>query len=150
METRKDNGMVHPREMAWLFTKPCLLVVGGLAFLTAIVAMLLGDNPVGPVGHFLSGSIEALWPVLGRLIALWLFYCVVYTLVGDQIRDLWAVARGPDRLPSVLRRRGFKFLPRLAYLTSFAPLLSWVRHFRLYLSIWLATGWRAGDSVQRE
>ena len=142
--------MPDPRELLREFTKPFIVIVGGFAFVSTLIHLAFGQDPTVPVGRFLFDSFDALYPLAGRLIAIWLFYLVVYTLPGLYLRDLWRVSCVPEQLPAVSRRWGFRARLESSLSAGFAVPSSLVRIFPRCLPAWLATGWRAGDSVHLE
>ena len=142
--------MPDPRELLREITKPFIVIVGGFALLSTLIHLAFGQNPTVPVGRFLFDSFDALYPLAGCLTAIWLFYLVVYTLPGLYLKDLWRVFWVPDRLTAVSRRWGFRAPLESSLSAGFALPSSLVRIFRRCLPAWLATGWRAGDSMQLE
>ena len=98
--------MPDPWALLKEFTKPFIYIVGGFAALTAFFHVLFGEDPVGPVLWFLSGSVEALAPLLVKLTYIWVFYSAIYLLVGVYLRDLWVLVHRPQEFTDVSARRG--------------------------------------------
>ena len=142
--------MTHPKDSAAQFFLPFVFIVGGVAFLTAFFHGLAGEDPVGPVTWFLSASWEAVSPLTLFLVALWGFHLVSYLLVGSFARDMLVIAGAAKRIAFAFWYRFFSSWIGPAFPVDILASLSLVRPFRLSLPLWLATGWRAGDSVQLE
>ena len=145
-----DKWPLNPRDSAAQFFLPFVFIVGGLAFLTGFFHLLAGENPVGPVAWFVTESWSELSPLVLFLFAVWGFHLISYLLVGSFARDVGAVAKVVHRLSWAVWRRFFSIWAGPAFLVDLASSLSLVRLFRHRPPVWLATGWRAGDSVQLE
>ena len=142
--------MKHPKHLAAECFLPYVFIVGPVVFLTALVQVLGGEDPVGPVTWILTDSWNELSPLMLFVAAVWGFYLISYLLVGSFAKDVWVVARAVQRLAVSIWRRFFgSWTPPTFLLDSTLP-LSVVRLFRRSLSSWLAVGWRAGDSVLLE
>ena len=135
--------MPRPHWLAWEFVKPFIVVLGVLVLLLAALGLLVGQNPVVPVGHFLVASAEELAPFAAFLFTLWLLYLVPYVLVGASLSDLSILA-------GRLRRRLLLSLPGAALVVCLIAPSSLVRLYRPSLPVQAAAGWRPGDSVQLE
>ena len=134
--------MPRPRWLAWELFKPFIVVLGGLALYLAALGLLIGQNPIVPVGQFLGQSGEALAPFAAFLFVLWLLYLVPYVLANASLSDLSVLA---GRL-----RRLILSLPGAALVVCLIAPSSLVRLHRPYLPLRAAAGWRPGDSVQLE
>ena len=102
-----SKWMPNPWLLLKEFTKPFIYIVGGFAALTAFFHLMFGENPVGPVLWFLSGSVEALVPLAVKLSYIWIFYTACYLLVGVYLRDLWDVSETPDLIREISEHRGY-------------------------------------------
>ena len=145
---RLTKLMPNPSGVFTVLVTPFFLFVSGVALFLTLVPMKMGADLIAPTNYFFTGPTSALLPLAVFLVALWLFYLVVYVLAGAYGRDLWAVARMPDRLAGLLRRHCLFSGPTPA-VCLVAP-LSLVRLHRLYRPARPAAAWRAGDSVQLE
>ena len=146
-----SKWMVNPWQLLKEFTKPFIYIVGGFAALTAFFHVLFGQDPVGPVLWFLSGSVEALAPLAVKLAYIWLFYTACYLLVGVYLRDLWRVFRVPELIGTVSRRRGFSFFRRMLPDRFFCwPQASALGLLLLWPNEYLSARWTAGLSPQIE
>ena len=141
---------MHPKDSGAQCLSPFFIIVGEVAFLTAFFHGMAGENPVGPVTWFLFECLPGLSPLALFLFAVWGFHLVSYLLVGSFARDLLVVARAAERIVWAFWRRFFSSWTGPASPVNHSPSLSLVRLFRRRLPSWLATGWRAGDSVQLE
>ena len=144
------KSLPKPPELAWQFSKPFVYIVGGLALLSALVPLLVGQDPIPPLSHFLSGSLESLLPLVTLLSGLLLYYSVFYLMAGAFVLDLSILARAPDWFMGFLRRRYFDLQRHSTLPVHPVPPLS---PLRLCLSQPLglqAMGWRPGDSAQLE
>ena len=144
------KSVVHPVTLGKAFVLPFVQVIGGYAVLLAALYLLIGHDPSAPVGNLVADSVEVSLPLAGRLMAVWVFYCVFYLLLGLYDQDRWVIALFLVRITEVWERRGFfpwlgHFLP-----LGLIPFLLLVCLQPRQLPVWLAVGWRAGDSVQLE
>ena len=144
------KSVVHPVKRGQAFFLPFVQVIGGNAVLLAALYLLIGHDPSAPVGNLVADSVEVSLPLAGRLMAVWVFYCLFYLLLGLYDRDRWVVALFLVHITEVWERRGFlpwfgRFLP-----LGLIPFLLLVCRHPWQLPVWLAVGWRAGDSVQLE
>lgn len=101
-----SKWMPDPWALLKEFAKSFIYILGGFAALTAFFHLLFGENQVGPVLWFLSGSVEALAPLLVKLTYIWVFYSAIYLLVGVYLRDLWVLVHRPQEFTDVSARRG--------------------------------------------
>ena len=146
-----SKWMPDPWALLKEFTKPFVYIVGGFAALTAFFHVLFGEDPVGPVLWFLSGSVEALTPLLVKLTYIWFFYSAIYLLVGVYLRDLWVLVLRPEEFTDVSIRRGLpswcrRVLGWLIALISGRDLSPLNSRPQTHLSI----GWVPGHSHQTE
>ena len=133
--------MLRPGELSWAMVLSLIRVVGGFALFVAAVQLTAGEDPTVAVGRFLADSTEALLPLVGRLLVLWVVYLIVYTMVGGA-RDIWLLARVPSRLARIPERRGLfrgvrqfpNWLALLPASGSLALLWPWSSEFQS--SVW--------------
>ena len=81
---------------------------------------------------------------------MWGFHLVTYLLAGSFSRDLLVIAGAAKRIACTFWRRFFSSWTGPAFVHDLSHSLSLVCLFRRSLPLWLATGRRAGDSVQLE
>lgn len=142
--------VIHPVALGRAFFLPFAHVIGGYAALLAALYLLVGVDPTVPVGHFVFDSAEAVLPLTGRLAAVWVFYCVFYLLLGLHDRDQRVAALFLSRVAEIWERRGFQSGLQPALSARPVTSLLLFRLLRKGLPLWLATRWRAGDSVPLE
>ena len=149
--TSVSKLMPDPWALLEEFTKPFIYIVGGFAALTALFHILFGEDPVGPVLWFLSGSVEALAPLLAKLTYIWVFYSAVYLLVGVYLRDLWVLVLRPEEFADVSARRGFPSWCRQLSGWLFVPISGQaLPPLRSSPRTQLSVGWVPGHSHQTE
>ena len=142
--------MTHPRDLAAQCFLPYFFIVGPVVALTALFYGLGGENPLGQVIWILTESWNELSPLMLFVSALWGLHLVSYLLVGSFARDVWIATKAVQRLAVSIWRRFVEVWTEPSFLVDLKSSLSPGRLFRRSLPLWLATVWRAGDSVQLE
>ena len=67
---------------------PFVRVVAGFAASLAALYLLIGVDPSGPVGDLVVGYVDLSLPIAGRVVAFWVFYSILYLLLGSFDLDL--------------------------------------------------------------
>ena len=162
--------LLTPVELALAFISPFVLVIGGFATLLGCLYLLIGLNPAEPVNLFLVDSFEATQPIVSWLAVIWVLYNIFYfvlgsfawnlpplrssrhrptnSVLGSFHRDLSVGSLALDRLTQFWRRRGLRLWPQSTFTVFPVPPLSLLLLRQRCRPVWLACGWRAGDSVQ--
>ena len=141
---------LHPKDSFAQFFSPFVIIVGIMSLLTAFFHGVAGENPIGPVTWFVSESWAELSPLVLFLAAVWGFHLASYLLVGAFLQDLLMVAWVATWVACTFWRRFLSCWTAPSLVHYLTLPLSLVRLFPRCLLSWLATGWRAGDSVQLE
>ena len=129
---------------------PFIRVIAGCAAFLAALYLLIGMDPSAPVGNLVVDYIDVTLPLAGRVAGFWVFYTIFYLCLRSFDVDLRVAVLYLGRAVRFWRRRAFR--PWFDFVnvvrTAIPPSPLRIRHW--CLPLWLAFGWRSGDSAQLE
>ena len=129
---------------------PFVGVISGCVAFLAMLYVLVAVDSAGPVGNLVVDYIDLTLPMAGRVAGFWVFYSVFYLCLRSFDVDLRVAALYLGRAVRFWGRRAFRpWFDSEGFDRSVTP--SSLLHLRQWtLPVWLAVGWRAGDSVYLE
>ena len=133
--------------MGYTLFLPFVRVIAGCSAFLAALYLLIGMDPSAPVGNLVVDYIDLTLPMAGRVAGFWVFYSIFYLCLRSFDVDLRVVGLFLGRSVRFWRRRAFRpwFESVDVVRAVTPPSLLRIRH--LSLPVWLAVGWRAGDSA---
>lgn len=146
VKRRAPDPWLMARTFFWGYAWP---IIGSAAFLAALY-LLVGLDPTIPVSAYMVDAVGVTMPLAGQLAAIWLLYCVFYLSLGPFDHDLRIAGLFLARTVRFWRHQAFRpwIGSDVAVCGATPPSLLRLRHW--CLPMWLAVGWRAGNSEQLE